>query len=112
MGICSSAKKWDECGEDSGLAELADSKITSYGMKCVLCLLQGREEIQEGRRGTESRGALTGVDQGTEPLLQDSLSHPALSHFPSAHLLSPHGHVCWPGPVSLSCSWVEGSWSR
>jgi len=38
-------------------------------MKCVSCLLQGREEIQGGRRGTESREALTTVDQGTERLL-------------------------------------------
>lgn len=52
MEICSSAKKWDECREGSGLAELADSKTPGFGMSCALRLPQAREEIQgeEGDR--------------------------------------------------------------
>lgn len=43
--------------------------------------------------------------------LQGLLLRPAPSHFPSTRLSSPHRHVCWLGPVSPSCSWVESLWS-
>lgn len=44
-------------------------------------------------------------------LLQGLLLRPAPSYFPSTHLSSPNGHVCWLGPVSPSCFWVESLWS-
>ena len=43
--------------------------------------------------------------------LQGLLLCPAPSYFPSTHLSSPHHHVCWLGPVSPSCFWVESLWS-
>lgn len=72
-------------------------------MKCVSCLLQGREEIQGGGGGQKAE--ITGVDQGTEQPLPfaGTFAGLALSDFPSTHLSSPHGRVCWPGPVSPSC---------
>lgn len=105
MGICSSAKKWDECREDSGLAELADSKITSYGMKCVSCLLQGREEIQGGRRGTESGGALTGVDQGTKQLLPLTGTFAGLAFTPRTATFPLNSSLISPQSCMLAGAW-------
>lgn len=51
-------------------------------MKCVSCLLQGREEIQRWRRGTESREALMGVDRGTERLLPFTGTFAGLAFMP------------------------------
>lgn len=67
MEICSSAKKWDEGREGSGLAELADSKIPGYGMSCASCLLQDREEIQGEEEGREQRTLLVWIREPSRP---------------------------------------------
>lgn len=67
MEICSSAKKWDEGREGSGLAELADSKIPGHGMSCASCLLQDREETQEEEEDREQRTLLVWIREPSQP---------------------------------------------